>query len=162
MADGAVTAAWELDRSLMATARVLRRAYDAALAERLGISLNEAAVLGELAVLGSQTQVELARRVGLSRARIGVHIDALEQREAVQRAPDPADRRVWRVSLTRRGRSLEKQSVAVKQRVADGVHRGLDPTDLDWLARVLLAVQENAVPVIGDAADERGRRNVNG
>ena len=95
-----------VDRALMATAKALRRAYDDALGARLGLVLHEANILSQLSAARSLTQVELARRVGVSRARVGVHIDSLVDHGAVKRVADPADRRVWKVSLTRRGRSL--------------------------------------------------------
>ena len=121
----------------MATAKALRRAYDDALGARLGLDLHEANILAQLAAARSLTQVELARRVGVSRARVGVHIDALVDRGAVKRVADPADRRVWKVSLTRRGRSLWKQTVDVNRAVWASVHAGLSDDDLDVLDRLL-------------------------
>ena len=132
-----------VDSVLMMTAKALRRTYDDALGERLGLILHEANILGQLSATRSLTQVELARRVGVSRARVGVHIDALVERGAVKRVADPADRRVWKVSLTRRGRSLWKQTVDVNRAVRASVHAGLSDADLDALDRVLGSLQEN-------------------
>jgi MarR family transcriptional regulator for hemolysin len=132
-----------VDSALMMTAKVIRRAYDEALAARLSMTLHEANILSELADAGSLTQIDLARRVGVSRARVGVHVESLAARDAVKRAADPADRRVWKVSLTRGGRSLWKQSVAVSGAVRMNVHAGLTDTDLDVLDRLLLSIQEN-------------------
>jgi MarR family transcriptional regulator, transcriptional regulator for hemolysin len=126
----------------MATAKALRRAYDTALMEQLDISHNEALVLTRLAT-GPLTQVELARQVGLSRARVGVHIDSLVAKDAVRREADPADRRVWRVSLTRSGRLLWKRSVDVTRAVRARAHRGLGGCDLDGLTRQLEAIAAN-------------------
>ena len=57
----------------MSTARAVRRAYDRCLAE-VGVNL---------------TQVQLARRIGTSRARVGVHIDSLQVKGAVDRRAIP-------------------------------------------------------------------------
>ena len=135
----------EVDRALMRTAKALRRAYGAALEEQLDITLNEAAVLSQLAGRRPLTQVELARRVGLSRARVGVHIDSLMAKDAVRREADPSDRRVWKVSLTRSGRSLCQQSVNVNRTVRAKVHQGLTNDDVDLLDRLLHTIQENVV-----------------
>jgi len=135
---------------LITTAKAIRRAYDAALGERLSLTFHEADILSQLSDVRSLTQVELARRVGVSPARVGVHIDALAAREAVKRVADPADRRVWRVSLTRRGRSLWKQTLDVSGTVRASVHAGLSDDDLDVLERLLLSLQENLEVVAED------------
>jgi MarR family transcriptional regulator for hemolysin len=143
----------EVDGALMRTAKALRRAYGAALEEQLHITLNEATVLAHLTGRRPLTQVELARRVGLSRARVGVHIDALMAKEAVQREADPSDRRVWKVSLTRSGRSLCQQSVHVNRAVRAKLHRGLTDDDLDVLGRLLHTIQQNVVTFCEDAGE---------
>jgi DNA-binding MarR family transcriptional regulator len=135
----------------MTTAKELRRAYDAALEEQLDITLNEASVLSQLAEQRALTQVELARRVGLSRARVGFHVDSLVAKRAVRREADPADRRVWRVSLTRSGRSLWKRSVEVSRTVGVGVHAGMTDTDLEALDRVVRAIRRNVAVFTNDA-----------
>jgi len=61
----------------------------------------------------------------------------------VKRVADPADRRVWKVSLTRRGRSLWRQTVDVNRAVRASVHAGLSDADLDALDRLLGSLQEN-------------------
>jgi DNA-binding MarR family transcriptional regulator len=133
----------QLDSILLSTAKALRRAYETALDAKLAITLHEANLLSLLAERGSLTQVDLAKRLGVSRARIGVHIDSLEVRGAVKRMADPSDRRVWRVSLTSRGRSLWKQSVEVSRAVGASVHQGLTADDLATLDRLLLAIRGN-------------------
>ena len=140
-----------VDSVLMTTAKAIRQAYDAALGERLSLTLNEANILSQLSADRSLTQVELARRVGMSQARVGVHIDALAAKEAVKRVADPADRRVWKVSLTRRGRSLWKQTVDVSHTVRANVHAGLTDDDLAVLEQLLSSLQENLDTVAEDA-----------
>jgi len=141
----------QVDTSLLRTAQALRRAYDVALGDRLDLTFHEASILSHLADARSLTQVELARRVGVSRARVGVHIDVLADKDAVKRVADPGDRRVWKVSLTRRGRSLWKQSVDVKGSVRASVHAGLTDQDLDALDRLLLCLQAKLDGVPDDA-----------
>jgi MarR family transcriptional regulator, transcriptional regulator for hemolysin len=137
------------DAAVMATAKALRQAYDSALVERLAINHNEALVLARLATDGPLTQVELARHVGLSRARVGVHIDSLVAKDAVRREADPSDRRVWRVSLTRSGRRLWKRSVDITRTVRATAHQGLADSDLDGLTRHLQTIQTNLAAIAG-------------
>ena len=88
--DGSETPPWSrVEGTLMSAARSVRRAYDAAFAE-IGINLSEASILAHLANSGAITQVELARRIGASRARIGVHVDTLEAKQAVASRSGPA------------------------------------------------------------------------
>jgi MarR family transcriptional regulator for hemolysin len=134
----------------MATARSVRRAYDAALAE-VGVNLTEASVLAYLANGGSLTQVELARRIGTGRARVGVHIDALEGKGAVVRESDPGDRRVWRVSLTPAGRQLWRETVRV-----DGTLRRRLRADTTDEQRVLLDAVLTTIRRNADALSDRG------
>jgi MarR family transcriptional regulator for hemolysin len=142
-----------VDVGLLATAKALRRAYDTALGSKLDITLNEANLLAQLAGRRSLTQVELARRLGVSRARVGVHIDSLEARGAVKRVADRTDRRVWKVSLTARGRSILTQSTDVNGAVRARVHQGLTDDDLTVLDRLLVVIREN----LGVSFDDIGR-----
>ena len=80
----------------------------------------------------------------MSRARVGVHIDSLVAKEAVKRVADPADRRVWKVSLTR-GPVAVEAAVDVNRAVRASVHQGLSDDDLDVLDRLLRTIQENVV-----------------
>jgi hypothetical protein len=55
------------------------------------------------------------------------------------------------VTLTRRGRSLWKQSVEVNRTVRVSVHAGLTDKDLDLLDRLLVSIQENLDVAAEDA-----------
>ena len=126
----------------MATARVVRRSYDGAL-QPIGVNLAEATVLAHLGSGGAMTQVELARRIGTSKARIGAHIDALQAVGAVQRLPDPSDRRAWNVSLTASGHELWAASVAVDRVVRRRLRNGFSRTEVELLDSMLVRVCQN-------------------
>ena len=127
----------------MSTARAVRRAYDAALAE-LGVNLSEASVLAHLQDGGPLTQTELARRIGTGRARVGAWIDALVAKDAVERQADPHDRRVWNVALTAVGRSLWQETVQIDRGIRKVLRAGSSPEDRARLDALLTLINRNA------------------
>lgn len=78
-------ATWSrFEGTLLNTLRIARRTYDGALAA-IGINLAEATVLAYLESSGVLSQVQLARRIGTGKARIGAYIGSLQVAGAVQR-----------------------------------------------------------------------------
>jgi MarR family transcriptional regulator for hemolysin len=138
-----------VEGTLMSAARSVRRLYDAAMAE-IGLNLMEASTLAHLASAGQLTQVDLARRIGTGRARMGVYVDSLVARKAVQREADPADRRVWLVSLTPSGRELWLRSVEIDRIVRHCLRDGTTHDERVNLDQLLLRINENAI----NAADD--------
>jgi DNA-binding MarR family transcriptional regulator len=135
--------AWTLvEGTLMSTARAVRRAYDRCFSE-LGVNLAEASVLAHLGDGGPMNQVELARRIGTSRARIGVVIDSLQAKGAVERRADPADRRVWLVGLTPAGRDLWDRTIKVDQSVRKYLRIGTTATEREQLDTLLGLIHRN-------------------
>jgi DNA-binding MarR family transcriptional regulator len=132
-----------VEGTLLSTARAVRRAYDAALAE-LGVNLSEASVLAHLQDGGPLTQTELARRIGTGRARIGAWIDGLVAKNAVARDADPHDRRVWNVALTPAGQRLWEETVRVDRSIRRVLRSGSTPEDRARLDALLTLINRNA------------------
>jgi MarR family transcriptional regulator, transcriptional regulator for hemolysin len=156
-ADAAVTssdqqAGHELDAPPW-TARAVRRAYDRCLAE-VGVNLAEASVLAHLGDAGPLTQVELARRIGTSRARVGVHIDSLQGKGATERRAHPSDRRVWMVRLTPAGHELWAGTIDIDRRVRKYLRAGTTSAERHQLDALLARIERN-VEAIPTADDDR-------
>ena len=132
-----------VEGTLMSTARAVRRAYDAALAE-LSVNLSEASVLAHLQDAGPLTQTELARRIGTGRARMGAWIDGLVAKGAVERRADPHDRRVWNVALTPIGQDLWHETVQIDRRIRKVLRAGSSPDDRARLDALLTLINRNA------------------
>jgi MarR family transcriptional regulator, transcriptional regulator for hemolysin len=136
-----------VEGTLMSTARAVRRAYDRCLAEA-GVNLTEASILAHLGDAGPLTQVELARRIGTSRARVGVHIDSLQGKGAIERRAHPTDRRVWMVRLTPAGHELWTHTIAIDRRVRGYLRAGTTSAERHQLDALLGRIERNvdAIP----------------
>ncbi len=139
-----------VEGTLLSTARAVRRAYDQCLAE-LGVHLTEASILAHLGDGGPLTQVELARRIGTSRARVGAHVDGLAAKGAVQRSADPTDRRVWRVGLTPAGHHLWARTIEIDRAVRRHLRAGTTAAERRQLDDLLTRIERN-VDAIDPAA----------
>ena len=131
-----------VESTLMATARLIREAFDARL-EPLDLNLTQASLLAYVAEFGATSQTRLADQVGIGRAAIGNVIDRLEARELVERQPDPDDRRVWRVDLTDTGRVLAKQIVEIDEVLRAELRHGIGREERQALSWVLTRLQQN-------------------
>jgi DNA-binding MarR family transcriptional regulator len=141
-----------VEGTLMSTARAVRRAYDRCLAEA-GVNLTEASVLAHLGDAGPLTQVDLARRIGTSRARIGVHIDSLQHKGAIERRAHPTDRRVWMVRLTPSGHQLWTRTIEIDRSVRRYLRAGTTSAERHQLDALLARIERNveAIPSTASA-----------
>jgi len=131
-----------VESTIMATARAIRQCYDQRFAD-LGLNLSEGSLLAFVEESGPLTQTRLAQRLGLGRAATGSVIDALEKRGLVERQPDPDDRRVWLVTVTRAGKELVEQVNASDQVLRSELRAGISRADRQQLAALLVRLQEN-------------------
>ena len=141
-----------VESTLMATARLVRTAYDARL-EPLGLNLTQASLLGYVAEFGSTTQTQLADRLGIGRASIGAVVDQLEARRFVVRQPNPADRRVWLVAITSEGSDLAVEIAHVDAVLRSELRRGIGREERQALAWMMTRLQQNLQSVIANPPD---------
>lgn len=94
-------------------------------------------------------QREIAARIGCDPSYVTSLVDRLEELEAVERTPDPDDRRVNRIVLTERGRQLRAEMAVDLLRDMPLV-RGLDDEQLRSLDALL---RHALASVVDDAAD---------
>jgi MarR family transcriptional regulator for hemolysin len=121
---------------LASAARIVRRAFDEALAEAGG-SLPEWLVLLNLKVRRPANQRELAEAIGVKEATLTHHLNAMDSCGLLTRRRDATNRRVHIVELTRAGEEmflrLRTAAVAFDQRLRAGIVEG----DLANLEHVL-------------------------
>ena len=73
------------------------------------LNLTDVALISLINQSDAFTQSQLAKSLGIGKARLGIVIKDLERKEILERTEDPYDRRVWRIKLTQEGDSLRKQ-----------------------------------------------------
>jgi DNA-binding MarR family transcriptional regulator len=136
-----------VESTLMATARLVRVAFDTRLA-CLDLNLTQASLLGYVNEFGATTQTDLADHLGIGRAAIGSVIDRLQARGLVERQPKPDDRRVWLVAITDAGTELAAQVNDVDQVLRAELRKGLGREERQALAWFMTRLQQNLATAI--------------
>ncbi|NQY57520.1 MAG: MarR family transcriptional regulator [Ilumatobacteraceae bacterium] len=137
-----------VETTLMATARLVRQAFDCRLAT-LDLNLTQASLIAYVAEFGATSQTRLADHLGIGRAAIGTVIDQLQRRGFVERTPDPNDRRVWRVDVTDNGRALAADIAEVDEVLRAELRYGIGREERQALAWVMTRLQNNVDAAIG-------------
>jgi DNA-binding MarR family transcriptional regulator len=95
--------------------------------EPVGIGPREFLLMRFVQAAPGQSQQALAERLGVPASRMVAVVDHLEEASLVERRPDPADRRVRGLYLTRKGRgALEraaKIAIDYETRLCAGINR---------------------------------------
>jgi len=138
------------ESTLMATSRLIRRAYDLRL-EEAGLNLSEACLLAYVVEYGPITQTQAAERIGMGRAPAGTIVDNLSKRGLLLRQPDASDRRVWLLSATRSGLKLAARVAEVEAELRVELREGVNRPERQHLADTLVRLQENLTHVLGQS-----------
>jgi DNA-binding MarR family transcriptional regulator len=95
--------------------------------EPLGIGPREFLLMRFVASAEGQSQQALAERLGVPPSRMVAMVDHLEEGGLVERRPDPGDRRVRGLHLTRKGRGVLDKAGAIaidyETRLCAGINR---------------------------------------
>ena len=121
------------------------RAFTAALTP-LGIEGRHFGVLLVLAGDGSQTQRDLAERVGSDRVSMMRIVDDLEARGLAVRRPVPGDRRLRAVELTDHGRDVFHAAEKSARATSEALLAHLEPAERTALTGLLLRFLQGADP----------------
>lgn len=121
--------------------------------EPVGIDTRDWAVLVSLDELEPMSQSALGERSGIDRTTLVAVLDRLEARGAVQRTPDPRDRRRNAVRITDPGRDLRDRAA----REVDACERAfLDPLGPAAAARLKQDLQTVIAPGPGPLTSRDG------
>ena len=121
---------------LSQAARVVSRAFDAALAQAGG-SLPVWLVLLNLKIRPEASQRELAEAIGVSEATLTHHLNAMEAEGLLGRRRDPANRRVHIIELTETGEAAFHRLRDAASRFDHQLRDGFPDTDANRLGRLL-------------------------
>jgi DNA-binding MarR family transcriptional regulator len=105
--------------------------------EAHGLSMWAYIVLGALDRSPMRTQAALADAIGADKTRIIPTLDELQQRGYIERRPDPDDRRVRLLAITRAGRAVKDAAQADIQRGEERWLGSLSADDRRVFLRVL-------------------------
>ncbi|MBI1179716.1 MAG: MarR family transcriptional regulator [Alphaproteobacteria bacterium] len=130
----------------------------------LDVTRSQWSVLAMLSRGGNNgvTQVDLARLLDVGKVTVGGLVDRLESSGHVERRPDPADRRAWRVFITGKG----YDTIALMQGVGNALNAsilaGVSEADLRVTEETLARVKQNILGLVrsSGAAEPDGEENV--
>ena len=124
------------------TAHALRRSFDRR-AATLGVTRAQWKVLFRLSRQPGLRQVELADKLDVEPITLSRIIDRLAEAGLVERTPDPADRRAWRLQVTEKAQPL----IAKLRKLADGLiddaFKGLSDDEMNRMRVNLARIREN-------------------
>lgn len=129
--------------ALVRTTRAVKRAFNQWLAP-IGLTMTHGALLSFVDEYGSLTQRELADLLHITRVSTGTFIDALEERNLVRRTDDPADRRVWLITLTEDGAETVREFYEIDRQLREHLRAGFTRDERQQLAQFLERLETNA------------------
>jgi MarR family transcriptional regulator, lower aerobic nicotinate degradation pathway regulator len=100
-------------------------------------------VLATLDQFGPASQAALGRRSGIHLSDLVAAINELADRELVQRAPDPADRRRNIITITSAGRRQLRRLDKQVTQIQDDLLAPLSPDERDQLTRLLTRILDH-------------------
>src|SRR6201996_9311939 len=127
----------------------LRRVMFDRIVRGLGTSRSQWWVLAFLSRDDGSPQTNLADELDVGKVALGGLIDRLEEAGMVQRRPDPIDRRVKRVYLTKEGRKLVSQKKELDKSVNETTLQGLSEADFEITMRTLEKMKVNLLTAMG-------------
>lgn len=131
-----------LGRSLYLAQRAVHDELDRRLYEH-GASVWNWVLLREAANANGASQRELADLMGIEPPTLVRHLDKLAEERLVERRPDPDDRRVVRVIVTKAGRKRLEQLHEVVHEVDVELRGAMTAREVDVLRKALTRIHEH-------------------
>lgn len=123
-------------------ARLMRRSFDER-ARKIGVTRPQWQVLSLLIRNEGINQGKLADMLEVEPITLGRMIDRLQEAELVERRPDPADRRAWRLFTTAKGNALFDQLRPYANETFEIALDGIPEPDRDRLMETLMRIRAN-------------------
>lgn len=130
--------------------------FDRALAP-LGITRSQWWVLAFISRKDGLPQVQLANELDVGKVAVGALIDRLESSGFVIRHPDPIDRRVKRVFVTKQAKGFLERIRKETDKFNAGIAKGIDRKELQTAAHALLAMKHNLLALSDSNASNEAK-----
>lgn len=122
----------ELGFSLADSARLMRAAFGARMRE-LGLQGSNWRLLAHLHRQDGLSQAELARRLEVTRAGVGLMARQLEASGHIERRLDPGDGRSWRLFLTARTRTQHAPLLRIMREFEEDLAAAFSDAEIEFL-----------------------------
>ncbi len=120
------------------------------LLERTGWNMAEVHVLLFLANHpGLDTARDIVALRGLAKSQVSQAVERLTDQGVLSRCPDEADRRIVHLTITRQGRPLAEEALAIQSDCGRALTEGLAPEETEHLRSILKKVMENVERLAG-------------
>ena len=124
------------------TARAIRRAFDQRAVD-LGVTRVQWKTLARLKRQPDLRQVELAEILEMEPITLCRVIDRLEEIGLVERKPDPADRRAWRLEITPKAEPLIRKLKTVAAELTEQALSGMNNSEAEQFRSNLNMIRNN-------------------
>lgn len=129
--------------TLMAqVSRLMRRTFDIR-ARQIGVTRPQWQVLSLLARHAGINQGGLAEILEVEPITLGRMIDRLQDSQMVERRPDPADRRAWRLHLTPKGEEQIERLRPFAEETLETALEGISAAEREQLMTILDRIRGN-------------------
>ena len=132
----------DFQTAFWATKHALAAATAAAFS-RHGVHQGQQFILRQLWADDGQTPGEIARQLGLATPTVTRAATRMEAAGLLSREPYPGDRRLVRLVLTERGRSLDDVIAAETDKLNERALATFGPDELEAVIRALAAIRRN-------------------
>jgi len=124
-------------------------------ARALGVTRPQWRTLLSIARNEGTTQSEIAEMIEVERITLCRMVDRLSAAGLVERRADPQDRRVWRLHLMPKARSIVSKLNAIGAEIEEEILAALSPAELTILREMLIRVRAGLQP---NEQDGKGKR----
>jgi MarR family transcriptional regulator for hemolysin len=138
-----------IGRKIVLASKTIQHAFDLELRDKIGITMAQWGVINILTIQNGITQREIANKLCSDTSSLIPLIDRLETKELVERKPDPSDRRVNRLYLTKKAEALLDPMYSCILSIRKILTRGIDTDQLGITEQVLERINNNLVNYYG-------------
>lgn len=129
------------------TSRAFQKAFDLELRKNVSLTLSQWRVINILISFNGITQKEIADKLELEAPSLIPMIDKLQSLELVERRPDPKDRRINRIYLTKKAESLYESMHECGLSIIKSATNGIDQDQLNIVTKYLDMIVYNLINI---------------